>query len=869
MSQDEEDYDVFVSYYEDTADDYAERIYRVLTDTGYKVFVAHLERPHRIGDFQEYVDKAISSSSTFIFINTIGALTRTEIIREFNESFPDGDLSTRDLWIFRHDREDVLYGSNYFKAQTKIDLSTQNQSPFTKIVDLAYSALSRCQRRRFEQSSVDEFVKKDEKLDEEQRKDYSKISTEKKFAQEFKKRGFDVEFQRELGNYLSADLILKKNNQWIICEFKENAEKVSNKIFSKVLKYKNEIEHIDNTIHSELWLIGKGIFPKTLKKEAQKLNVKIIDDSNIDEILENKTLYLTIQKPVFQYGESIPVRIKISKLIQSPLNLLVKNKHGKNIFKKSFHITSTDWIEYKIPVKGDDWKKLGEQYTVIAEYGEASSLETVWRSNFGATIELDQKVYTWTDKVFVTLIAPDFINSIYQTITIRTNEGELSNYKLKQTRVDSGIFVGEFCLSGLPKIFKHVKQYPKNFLGIKKGNGPSDGFIPCGRSDGVQISFNLNEHEQVIANALVRWNIGEIQWLDSTYPVNGKGKIRVIDPDMNLNSNEIDHVEVQVWSDSDVIKKSVILHETNSNSGIFEGEINLNSRKSDKTTLLVSEGDTMTAEYVDHTLPEPYGGEDELSISSTSMIGTVVPPLQRIFVSDFQLTDQNENPVLRFIAKTPFFINATLENKQSKKQPFAFLIQLEDENNETAFFESKHGELPSNSKERFSIKCIPEFGGKFSINAFVWESEDNPTALSPPISKEILVEGKPLPKTELSEKVTESTKIQKDKNMKKSSKEQNIVFIPMGSSVPGCEKTGKCFIPSILEITLGSTVTWKNQDTAAHTVTSGTPDSGPDGYFDSSMVLSDCKFSFRFNQKGEYSYFDMVHPWQVGTIIVS
>ena len=29
-------------------------------------------------------------------------------------------------------------------------------------------------------------------------------------------------------------------------------------------------------------------------------------------------------------------------------------------------------------------------------------------SDFGATIELDQNVYTWTDKVFVTVVATDY-----------------------------------------------------------------------------------------------------------------------------------------------------------------------------------------------------------------------------------------------------------------------------------------------------------------------------------------------------------------------------------------------------------------------------------------------------------------------------
>ena len=32
---------------------------------------------------------------------------------------------------------------------------------------------------------------------------------------------------------------------------------------------------------------------------------------------------------------------------------------------------------------------------------------TVFTSNFGATVSLDKKVYSWTDKVFITITAPD------------------------------------------------------------------------------------------------------------------------------------------------------------------------------------------------------------------------------------------------------------------------------------------------------------------------------------------------------------------------------------------------------------------------------------------------------------------------------
>jgi plastocyanin len=44
-----------------------------------------------------------------------------------------------------------------------------------------------------------------------------------------------------------------------------------------------------------------------------------------------------------------------------------------------------------------------------------------------------------------------------------------------------------------------------------------------------------------------------------------------------------------------------------------------------------------------------------------------------------------------------------------------------------------------------------------------------------------------------------------------------------GSSTPGCEETADgCFIPSVVVLAKADTeITWENNDTAAHTVTSG------------------------------------------------
>ncbi|KFM17417.1 blue copper domain-containing protein, partial [Marine Group I thaumarchaeote SCGC AAA799-P11] len=96
-----------------------------------------------------------------------------------------------------------------------------------------------------------------------------------------------------------------------------------------------------------------------------------------------------------------------------------------------------------------------------------------------------------------------------------------------------------------------------------------------------------------------------------------------------------------------------------------------------------------------------------------------------------------------------------------------------------------------------------------------------------------------------------------------------VTIVPAaGSGAPGCEETAdECYIPSTATVAVGGTVIMSNTDTAAHTFTSGTPDDGPDGIFDTSLLMAGSSFEWSPTEAGEYPYFCMVHPWMQGTII--
>ena len=99
--------------------------------------------------------------------------------------------------------------------------------------------------------------------------------------------------------------------------------------------------------------------------------------------------------------------------------------------------------------------------------------------------------------------------------------------------------------------------------------------------------------------------------------------------------------------------------------------------------------------------------------------------------------------------------------------------------------------------------------------------------------------------------------------------ETHIVETAMGSGAPGCETSNACYLPQDITINTGDTVKWDNVDTAAHTVTGGSPADGPSGAFDSSLLMAGMPYSFTFDDAGYYDYFCMVHPWMVGSVTVN
>ena len=409
-----------------------------------------------------------------------------------------------------------------------------------------------------------------------------------------------------------------------------------------------------------------------------------------------------------------------------------------------------------ITMEYTDWGPAGADY--VGQEDEDVTLD-IMTSDFGATIELDQKVYTWTDKVYITIVAPDhnydsdLVDEIGDSesdpLKVSTRGHELDRYKLVETGTDTGIFTGEVILSGFTPHDANgdgESDDARGFTGAVLGGatkdlGPTNGYLETTNDDGLSVSYEYSEDITIVTSALIRWNIGEVQWLESSYSAASTGVVRVIDPDMNLNPEAVDNFDINVWSDADAGGIDLTVTETNEATGIFEGTVAFTTAtESSGHRLRVAEGVTVTAEYEDRTLPDPYNMRDDLDITATTLIGTIVSPLQRAPASDLRVVDSFGNSLDTVGLGQQVQITADLTNGQDRDQVFAYLVQVQDSNGVVVSLSWITGSLTPGQAFSPSTSWTPDMSGMYTTTAFVWESLDNPTALSPPVTTTITVE---------------------------------------------------------------------------------------------------------------------------------
>lgn len=722
-------YDIFVSYDELTSSDYAKIIYDALGRKGYNVFVAHIKRPHLSGHFENMIDDIIQNCKIFVLILNYDTLTRSQVKREVRIARESGQLLVPcNFWIFHENSDNVPRGSNEFTAETGVKLESLNQNDFSMTSQLATDTLRKCDERR--NSKNIELSPSDDAVDE---------NFVKTFAASYEKQGYDVDFQSSAWKKFYVDLVLRKDNEMILCKFKKTANDVGLHIFRQLLIFKSEIENIDPKTMIKLWMIVKNSFDDELRNNAKIYDVELFDENTV----EKDSLLVSTDRTIYPLNSIIHLRIKPELKIENSLIIIqFLTQNQEIIFETQITVdVEKTFQEFDLPMNKLTWSA-DQKYTVKIKQGLSEATDTFSIKKRHSTIQLDQKTYTWSDKVIITIISPDVDkdNQVAETIgnmddskiTIKTSIGMLSKYSLRETGISTGIFKGSIRLTGFKNDFLNSKL--PNFA-VTSGTGPQNGLLSCSNDDTLEIIYK-NNGETVKIKAPIRWNIGEIQWLQPSYSVDDWAIIRVIDPDMNFDPYFLNECFIRVWSDSDPKGIKITVKETIGYSGIFQNKIHLTSLESGHQSLHVSNGDTITAKYIDQTLPNPYVIGNTLAISAISIIGdNVLPPLQIIEVKNPRILDECNHQISSVPKGKKISITCDLKNRSNYDQTFAYIASIKDDKGLTIvppFWLS--GIILKDQSFISSLTWIPDNLGVCYVSVYVWKSIDVPIPLSPPVT---------------------------------------------------------------------------------------------------------------------------------------
>ncbi len=243
------------------------------------------------------------------------------------------------------------------------------------------------------------------------------------------------------------------------------------------------------------------------------------------------------------------------------------------------------------------------------------------------------------------------IDSIGETnehaIKISPSEHSLEFYRFTETDVNSDISTAEVILTG----FIHDADGDGDFDTIPRTdrNGPTSGFLEVDRDSAITISFEFADGVVLVESIPVSWNIGTINFIEDVLDLEKSIIVSVVDVDMNLNSEELDNLPIQIFSDSDVAGINANAVETSESSWSFIATVSLsrNSPSSGNRLCLLS-GDKIFAKYDVHTLPEPYSKLDNLAIETITIVDLSISPIERIKNSLISFSDGFGNPLPSF-----------------------------------------------------------------------------------------------------------------------------------------------------------------------------------------------------------------------------
>lgn len=499
-------------------------------------------------------------------------------------------------------------------------------------------------------------------------------------------------------------------------------------------------------------IIHDGFFEKDLKleKEKWKEEKSYVIYAELDgqsayscfTIMPPRDIVVQTDKNTYVYGSNIHLAVIVPHAsIGSAINYKILDMESNVVVEDTISVETEDYglFQAQVCINGSTWNSKGEEFMINVDYLGRSACISIFISENNFDVQLDKNVYSWKDKVHITMIVHNrILNSAklgieakqYRLVNIETSLGKITKYRLEEIESSPGIFVGDIVLSGFAEKEIHGKTAQKCLRGITRGCGPTDGLLACSHEDTVQVHFQTPDGKAVITTAVIRWNVGEVIWEKGNYAIGDCAIFRIIDSDMSMSPENIDIFDVEVYSNSDPKGIKIPVYETENSTGIFEGAVRLTTEPSKAQSLCVSDGDEIWAKYVDETLPPPDSEHESLTIVGSSKVGTdVTPPLGKIQVSNLRIVNQTGMQLSYIQKNQDVLIMVDVTNIQERKQNLVFLVQIR--NIGTELRTPSNWTLETGCTITLKSAWQPTNLGNYVIEIYIWESLDNPTALSP------------------------------------------------------------------------------------------------------------------------------------------
>lgn len=387
---------------------------------------------------------------------------------------------------------------------------------------------------------------------------------------------------------------------------------------------------------------------------------------------------------------------------------------------------------------------------------ESLSVSTeAYTSDYGATVMLDQRTYAPTDRIPITIVAPDHnfdhnqiehIGSDLYPLSISTGAGTIERYRLEETGFDTGVFRGEVTLTG---------SHRTTTGGI---TGPTDGVLPAGGDDRLTISFKYSLRDELIRGfadiggntagggrgppALPvdqRMSVGDPRVVDSSGsvadPVQAGRQVQITADLANRHSGDQPFAYIVTMTNPDGTKD---------NPRWITGSIG--SGRSLSPSIPWTPGGAGTYE-ADIDVRPSYGSGDRLAeparisitVGGDAPAPEPGPPAagRQMAISDPRVTDSSGSRLSKIDPGDPVQLTATFENTRDEFQEFTYVAEIQKgEVSDRQYLTTQIGPKASVSP---GLSWIPGESGTYMVTIYARESIDGPGDLAAPVGLSVEV----------------------------------------------------------------------------------------------------------------------------------